>query len=230
MDSSIKFKQNIYRMSDFSSSNAFSVLAQVEAYWDALRVSGSLPKRSQIDPRGIETALEYAFILERVASGVARMRLAGSHLHDLMGMEVRGMPLAALFEATAGHRVGTILEEVFQTPATAEIRMCRANPCITARGDARMILLPLRSDLGDVSRALGCLVCPSDGVPQGRRFTLEDVQIRPVDSTEPTHPAADRPARQAPGFAEPKSPFDAGKKAKDRPPYLRLVKTDDDQD
>ena len=32
-----------------------------------------------------------------MAPSVARFRLAGAHLSELMGMEVRGMPMTALF-------------------------------------------------------------------------------------------------------------------------------------
>ena len=65
-----------------------------------------MPRRAEIDPRGIENALEYAFILERIAPGMARIRLAGIHLSDLMGMEVRGMPLTSFIDAArAGNSV-----------------------------------------------------------------------------------------------------------------------------
>jgi len=37
--------------------------------------------RSQIDPRGLEQVLPSAFILERIAPGVARFRIAEHHLN-----------------------------------------------------------------------------------------------------------------------------------------------------
>ena len=81
---------NNYRQASF-----YNPIAEVEAYWEALRGSRLMPTRAEIDPRGIEQALEYAFIVERIAPGIARLRIAGSHLNELMGMEVRGMPLTA---------------------------------------------------------------------------------------------------------------------------------------
>ena len=42
-------------------------IAEVRAYWEALRNGRQAPLRSEIDPRGIERALEHAFITERVA-------------------------------------------------------------------------------------------------------------------------------------------------------------------
>ena len=76
--------------------NRFAMLAEVRGYWEGLRKGSDLPRRDEIDPRGIVGALENTFLLERVAPGVARFRLAGMQLHDLMGMDVRGMPLTAL--------------------------------------------------------------------------------------------------------------------------------------
>ncbi len=84
----------------------FAMLAEVRAYWEGLRVAGDLPRRDQIDPRGIAGALENTFLLERVAPGIARFRLAGMQLHDLMGMDVRGMPLSAADRAAGAHPAG----------------------------------------------------------------------------------------------------------------------------
>ena len=73
-------------------------LAQLRAYWEGLRAEGDLPTRAQIDPRGIERALEYAFIAERIAPGVARADRLGSrcgcfarggHLHASVDTQKR---------------------------------------------------------------------------------------------------------------------------------------------
>ena len=82
-----------------------------------MREEDTIPPRSAINPRGIEDALEYAFILDSVAPGVARFRLAGSHLTDLMGMEVRGMPITAMFVPAARKELSTLLAEVCAPPA-----------------------------------------------------------------------------------------------------------------
>lgn len=94
-------ERNVLSMTDHRTDIGFSALNQVESYWEALRGTRMMPKRSEIDPRGIESALEYTFILERIAPGMARLRIAGSHLSDLMGMEVRGMPLTSFITPTA---------------------------------------------------------------------------------------------------------------------------------
>lgn len=255
MDNSIKNTQNVFVMSDYQPHSGYAPLSLIEAYWDALRAGREMPKRAEIDPRGIETALPYAFILERVSPGVARMRIAGSHLHDLMGMEARGMPLTSFFEVGARVRIAGPLEEVFQTPGTAEVSMQSASSAGQPPLDARMILLPLKSDLGDVSRFLGCLVSLGNLGVVPRRFDLRDITLHPLESA----PKAKKlnPSKTAQqGFAEAKKPFmgpgqntgitnttaaktGADKTAteetgigitgtgKKRPPYLRLIVSDD---
>lgn len=105
----------VVRLNRFRNKANLSPIRQAEAYWTALRSDQSIPFRSQIDPRGIDQILEYAFILERVAPGVGRFRLAGQHICKLAGMEVRGMPISALFSASGREGITAVLEYVFDT-------------------------------------------------------------------------------------------------------------------
>ncbi len=230
MDITSRKAQNVIQMSEYQPETGFAAVAQVEAYWDALRRGRLMPKRSEIDPRGLELALENAFILERIAPGIARLRVAGTHLTDLMGMEVRGMPLTTFFAPSHRRLVADALEEMFQTPASCMLRL--SSPAVPSRPaiDAKMILLPLKSDLGDVSRALGCLVSKGEIGVAPRRFEVTDHQFEPLipgvaDVTlPPPVPPAPAPVSAA-GFAEEAEEFAA--QGKKRPPYLRLVKSDD---
>ena len=225
MDNSSKTQHNVVTMSKHQSNSGYAALSLVEAYWDALRAEREMPKRAEIDPRGIESALEHAFILERVAPGVARMRIAGSHLNDIMGMEARGMPITAFFEQDTRLKVAGLLEEVFQTPATAEVIMRSTASLGQPALEARMILLPLKSDLGDVSRILGCMVSLGELGTAPRRFDLSSVNIRPLGNPQQT---SQSPAKYE--FNEPPqifaTPQAEGADSKKRPAYLRLVKSD----
>ncbi|WP_245604588.1 PAS domain-containing protein [Sulfitobacter donghicola] len=222
-------------MSDYQPHCGYAPLSVVEAYWEALRAGRQMPKRAEIDPRGIETALEYAFILERVAPGVARMRVAGSHLHDVMGMEPRGMPLTAFFEKDARIRIAGLLEEVFQTPCSTEVQMVSTFRQGIPQLNARMVLLPLKSDLGDVSRILGCFVSHGELTDAPNRFEISDISLRKLDGTPLDSPVPAEPEIE--GFSEPSAPFEAAPMEMNpeeadtagspkRPPYLRLVKSD----
>lgn len=200
----------------------FPAISVVRAYWEALRNGRDMPFRSEIDPRGIESALEHTFILERIAPRLARFRLAGGHLNDLMGMEVRGMPLTAFFTAGARAETEAILARVFDGPETAELTLLPEHSNGRDGMEARVLLLPLRSDLGDVSRALGCFVGlgPAGRVP--RRFDIAGARMAQTSG-------ASRPLR--PGFAEALAAFTPRATRPDRAgrPQLRLVVCHEDQ-
>ena len=232
MDKSNLTPHNILNMTEFRADVGYSAISQVEAYWEGLRGARLMPKRSEIDPRGIESALEHTFILERIAPGMARIRIAGSHLSDLMGMEVRGMPLTSLITPPCRRQINDLLEDVCQRPAVCEMRLNAEISVTKPQLDGRLLLMPLKSDLGDVSRILGCLVSQGDIGHTPRRFDVVGVKIRSITapSTLPvaqksTSKTQDAPA-QAHGFGEPARAF---KSHAPRPdvPYLRVVKSDD---
>ncbi|MGL4280251.1 MAG: PAS domain-containing protein [Albidovulum sp.] len=206
----------------------FPAISVVRAYWEALRNGRDAPYRSEIDPRGIESALEHTFILERIAPRLARFRLAGTHLNDLVGMEVRGMPLTSLFVPSARSEVETVLSRVFDGPETAELTLAGETGAGRAGMEGRMILLPLRSDLGDVSRALGCLVGlgPVGRVPQ--RFGIAGARVAPTAGWARWSPDTPRQAPVAAGFAEAVRPFARPGPAPSQKPVLRLVVSDRD--
>lgn len=241
MDKSPRNAQNVVAMSNYQKKTGYAAIAQVEAYWEALRGTRLLPKRSDIDPRGIEYALENAFILERIGPGIARLRIAGSHLTDLMGMEVRGMPLTSFFTPAYRSQVSDLLEVVFQTPAIGTLNLKSTGAFDRPEIEARVILLPLKSDLGDVSRVLGCWVSVGDKGVAPRRFDVKSEEILNITEGQPPRPvpslaeqdkdpklpgAVDVPEPQAKGLSEEAARFD-GQSTKRQPPYLRLVQSDD---
>jgi hypothetical protein len=191
------------------------VVAQMRAYWEGLRQGRDVPARAEIDPRGLEAALEYAFILERVAPGMGRFRLSGMHLTDLMGMEVRGMPLTALFTPEARKRVADATEAVFSGPAVAELVLTAetgmGKPALTAR----LLLLPMKSDMGDVTRILGCLVAEGQGIGRTpRRFIVDAAHVEqikvgattPSTTPNPVRPEAFGLGKDLPHFGVQKTP------------------------
>lgn len=212
-------------MMDYRTDAGFSAISQVEAYWEALRGSRLMPNRSEIDPRGIESALEYTFVLERIAIGMARLRIAGSHLNNLMGMEVRGMPITSFITPAGRPQISDMLEEVFQRPSACELRLSAEIGRKKSSMDARMLLLPLKSDLGDVSRVLGCFVARGEMGNQPRRFDVIGSKIRPlVDAPFEVETPKERATPK--GFHEPFAEF-SNKIKKGEKPYLRLIRDDE---
>jgi hypothetical protein len=148
----------------------------VERYWSALRGDRLVPLRSEIDPRGIEGALDRAFILERIAPGVARFRLAGSQLVELMGAEVRGMPLSILFAPESRKALAEAVEGVFSGPETLRLSLSGERGFGRGPLSAEMVVLPLKSDLGDVSRALGCFGASGALGRAPRRLIVQEME------------------------------------------------------
>lgn len=210
-------------------------LAQIRAYWEALRGDRAVPMRAEINPRGLETALDRAFMLERVAEGIARVRLAGSHANALMGMEVRGMPLSALVHPEARDGLAEALKSVFDGPSIAEFVLDARRGLGRPALSGRMVILPLMSEGGQIDRALGYLGAEGVIGRTPRRFDITMtrlIQLRDGAGTQSPMPGAlarREDAGQAPaGFAEPPSGFETAPAQAPRPgrPHLRLVKTD----
>ena len=204
-----------------TSRHAATTLTQLRAYWESLRAGGAPPMRSAVDPRGIAGTLEHAFVIERVAPGMARFRVAGMHLCDLMGMEVRGMPLSSLFEPEDRNTLSTALEQVFSGPAVFEARLSSPRGLGRPALEAHMLVLPLRDWRGQPGVAMGALVATGEIGRAPRRFGIDHrfvarllVAPRAID----THPAL---AEAAAAFAPPPAHRpEAGR------PHLRLVKSD----
>lgn len=211
---------NVVSMDRFRSGKSLSPIRQAEAYWCALRDGAAVPKRAQIDPRGLENILEYAFILERIAPGIARFRLAGNHLTELAGMEVRGMPLTSFFTPAARTQIGAVLEHMFDAPAVAELTLTGETRRGRAPLEARMILLPLEDEMGNVNRALGVLIADGDMGRKPNRFDLRTTGLRPVNGAVPCpQPELDLAPAPTPGFGEAQDPISRPNSA----PHLRLV-------
>ncbi len=192
----------------------FTALAEVRSYWEALRgPGGAAPPRSLIDPRGIAGALESCFLAERIAPGQARFRLAGMGLCDLMGMDLRGMPLTSLIDPASrtsfAAAVAPALAGTGPVTLVLEAERGLGRPAL----EGRMLLLPLADAAGRPGLALGCLATEGEIGRTPRRFVLAGARAEAAEG-----PAAPEPA---PGFAPPAAGFAPLPR---RAPHLRLVK------
>ncbi|MFX0544498.1 PAS domain-containing protein [Roseovarius sp. S1116L3] len=202
-----------------------SSLAAFEAYWRKMRRGAIVPRRSDIDPRGIEDLLSNAFIAERIAPGLARLRIAGGHLTDLMGMEVRGMPISAFLEPGARDELAGHLVWLFDHPATLRLSLISAARPGAPELKGALLMMPLRSDLGDISRALGCLIS-TGAIGRGpRRFEIAQATVTPLESSA-NPDASPRLLPAEPERAEnARLPKTAPARRASERPYLRLVKS-----
>jgi hypothetical protein len=172
----------------------FDGLAQVRAYWEALRIGGALPDRAQLDPRGLAGVLDRVFLAEPIARGLVQLRIAGSALAEIAGTDPRGLPLSCLFAAEARPMLAETLEAVAQGKALAELDLAMAPG--HGQAVARLLLLPL-CDGADTKLVLGCL--GTAGRLQSGKFQIlsrqEERLDLPVEVLVPK-PEAPTPLRQ----------------------------------
>jgi len=213
----------------FGTTSRIDPLVQVRAYWEGLRDDDVIPQRSQINPRGIEQVLSSTFLIERVAPGVARFRIAGMHFADVMGMEVRGLPISSIFTPSARAELTQKLEQVFAGPAMMTLNVLAAaglgRPALTAR----LLMLPLRDDAGQITMALGCINLSGSIGRTPRRFDIAGCTLAPLAPIGPLTPRTEFAPQivakiEQPAFAEDAAKFEAHPTAKTPKPFLRLVK------
>jgi len=153
--------------------------ARVLRHWSDLAADGGVPRRSDLCPKALGPALPHAFLVEQVRPGAVRFRLAGQRLADLMGMDVRGMPLRAFFEIPDRRPLMDRVGRVFAGPATLRLDLVSdAQGFATLSG--QMLLLPMRDRTGAVTRALGVLTVQGAIGLTPRRFRIRQDQLAPL--------------------------------------------------
>jgi hypothetical protein len=168
----------------------FDGLAQVRAYWEALRSMETLPARAALDPRGLGGVLDRVILAERIGRGLAQVRIAGSGLVEQAGIDLRGLPLSCLFAAQSRPMLGDCIESVFAQTALVELDLGSDRDRIGQLA-ARLILLPLADDtagpqlLGAVSFA---------GKPITGKFQILSRRAERLSLPEPTPTIAPAPS------------------------------------
>jgi hypothetical protein len=197
------------------------MISEVRAYWEALRIGEMLPRRASVDPRGIAGALEHSFLIERIGPGLARFCIAGMAYNDLIGMDIRGMPISTLFVGKAQLALQMALERVFHNPAILTMDITAEHGLGRPHLGARLVVLPLLGHKGASDLAIGCIEI-SGGIGRApRRFSIdktrhEVVALPPAETASAVVP---RPA-----FAEDARRFNGPTTTAKTVPYLRLVK------
>ncbi|MGB0853871.1 MAG: PAS domain-containing protein, partial [Pikeienuella sp.] len=126
-------------------------------YWSDLRAGRSAPYKAEVTAQGIgRTLASNTFILENLGDGNLRFRLAGSHLFNIFGLEVRGMSALSIMNDASRTRFRALISDAMQS---VRVGVCRA-AAITPDGDKimlEMIFAPLRSDFDQMNRMLGAV-------------------------------------------------------------------------
>ena len=110
-------------------------------------------------------------------------------------------------------RFDRLLNVVMSEPAVVEMQLTAPNRVGSYR--ATMLLMPLRSDFGDINRVLGCLSGESDNFTAPLSFSIRDTTTTPIEQHQPVP----EPRAAMPGFAEETAAFAGAPEA----PKLRAI-------
>ncbi len=183
-----RFEKIGHKMSD-------PILDSLKTYWENLRAGRVAPYRSEIDPREFKHALENMFILEIVGDKNIRVRLAGMKMCEMMGMEVRGMSPRAFMMPGDRSKFDEAILDVVAKPAVTEFVMETVD-YNGHSGTAYVLMMPLRSDFGEITRILGCITDAGDAYEAPVRMRITRMKTELINYDE----AAD--AAKVAGFAE----------------------------
>lgn len=161
--------------------NAIPCLNHLRGYYEGLRLGGALPHREQIDPSALGGILENTFLVERIAPGMGRFRLAGMAVQDVLGMEARNMPLSILFEPVARAQLARVLEQVFTGPTMLDLTVEAERAIGRPHLAGRMILLPLRDAKGAFHQIIGGFALSGTTGRAPRRFGITRMRSEQFD-------------------------------------------------
>lgn len=151
--------------------SAGTVVAQVTAHWASLKTDDLPPRRSQIDAKLLAHSLPDVFLAEIVSPRVARFRICGQRIEDVLGMDMRGMPVTALFKGAARQDLTEALEQV-ALGARVTLSLQGETGFGMPEMTATLALLPLTDEAGRITRVMGVLERRGDLGRSPRRFTL----------------------------------------------------------
>ncbi len=161
---------------------AIPCLQILRGYWEGLRQEGALPQRDLVSPNGLGGAIENCFIIERIATGMGRFRIAGSAVGDVIGLDPRHMPLTMLLEPVARGTLTRVLEDVFTTATALDITLEAERGIGRPHLAARMILLPIRGAQGEYHQAIGALALSGNIGRTPRRFGITRMRSETLDA------------------------------------------------
>jgi len=153
-----------------------AVLKHVERHWQSLRDGDDVPHRADLSPDELADSLAHCFTLERVAPSVARFRVAGRAVHEVLNMEPRGMPISALFTPLGRDMLAPLIYDVCEGPDIVEVPITAARGLGRHAMRGRLLLMPLKHDDHEVSRLFGALVVDHAAGRRQLRFDFDQSQ------------------------------------------------------
>lgn len=156
----------------------------------AREMGNDLPASRMLDPRALAQALPQIILIENRAGDLARIKYAGSHISAIMGMELRSMPLRALFDMDDRPHLAQMLTPLFTGAMRGEMLL----QATVAREAPPMIgalhLWPMMGPQGVVDRAVAVLTAEGAIGRPPRRFAIAAHRFVPIDRALEAEPPA----------------------------------------
>jgi len=196
----------------------FCAVDRIATFWDTARDGRVLPDRDALDLATLGAAQDHLFLVERIACGIGRIRLAGAYLSEVMGLAAEGVPFSALFRPADRRQSATLLEAVLDGPERIRAELTAGGHVLTPPMTGRLFLAPVADRRRGVLRLLGALQADAAPKDPPRRFRIDRI-ARLSLGQEPCG------AVVHPGFAEPAPAAFAQAPCRTHGrPALRLVK------
>ncbi|HBA44045.1 MAG TPA: hypothetical protein DCZ07_13830 [Alphaproteobacteria bacterium] len=94
----------------------FGKSQQLADYWFNLKKSGLLPEKKTINPRDLQSLLPQIVMLERDEAGLFKVRLSGTGITELWGIEPTGKEFLAHAALQNRDKVQSLLQSALQQP------------------------------------------------------------------------------------------------------------------
>lgn len=182
----------VIALAGYRGGDGLAALDEIETYWrEVLDTQGVAPSRAELDPRGFSKALSNCFVAEAITPRHLRLRLTGQHLSEVMGMDMRGMPLSAMILPDSRPLLERLIGDAIAGTATPVRINLFAPPRFGQPAlYGGIVLLPLRNEAGAPQRMLGAFATVGKPGRAPRRFRILGVS----DADRPATVATGRPA------------------------------------
>lgn len=177
-------------------------------YWESVRAGRVAPHRFEIDPAKISSILPFTFILERLDAESYRFRLAGTHMCETFGHELRGTNFLAGWDTIDRLPLLRLLSKLTHDGMVGVVRIS-VGAIAHESMECETLLLPIRHTHDTIDRVLGSFVpLASPGwlgeLPITRKALVEIEPIKPRYASHATiqhRESAEPPAILDPGLA-----------------------------
>lgn len=163
------------------------ILIALETDWRRMCGNDLSDVPARLNPGQMHEALPHTFLMTRTGRGTGRIRVAGQGLHDLLGMDPRGMSLTAFFAENARMKIAELMESCMSQSAVVSVPLI-AHRSFRRTAPAEILMLPMRDTDGEMSRILGCIVAPPQWLGRAAKLDVNNTAPLRFDLQEGAFP------------------------------------------